>query len=206
MKCPYCKNEINDSERFCPICGQSLSKQVNENLSTQVYWEEYQKKTSSDISYTKTIAAQTKSHNRKARNATVTCVALCCAVIGAIILLVMLRINSNNSKLAAVHESMIGETYDDVRENAFWVGESCDRRVATITGCSSLDFEEGNYKSYTDSAGNTAWRTNEIYRTATYSYELSISFTGKIYMHVGGGKFEVELTEDGSVWAIRFYG
>lgn len=117
----------------------------------------------------------------------------------AIVCMVLAKIANNEKKLQAIHEIMIGETYDDVRENAYWVGESCDRRVATITGYGSLDFEEGNYKSYTDSAGNTAWRTNEIYRTATYSYELSISFTGKIYMHVGGGKFEVELTEEGTV-------
>lgn len=206
MKCPYCKSEITDGELFCPVCGQSISAKSLGVQSTQAYWAEYEKKVDKDISHARSVKAQTKSKNRKARNATVVCVALCCAIIAAIVCMVLANISSNEKKLEAIHIIMIGETYDDVRENAYWVGESCDRRVATITDFDTLEFEEGNYKSYTDSSGNTAWSTNEIYRTATYSYELSITFTGKIYMHVGGGKFEVELTEDGAVWAIRFYG
>ena len=32
MKCPYCENELNDTDRFCPNCGGRNANFTNEQL------------------------------------------------------------------------------------------------------------------------------------------------------------------------------
>ena len=50
-----------------------------------------------------------------------------------------------------------------------------------------------------------SWSENEIYETATYAYDLSISFWGKVSILINGETYEVNLDDDGSVRSINFY-
>lgn len=57
-----------------------------------------------------------------------------------------------------------------------------------------------------DSKNHTGWKENEIYSTTTYPYTLSISFWGKVTIHIDRSEFEVRLDEDdGSVRGIDLY-
>ena len=205
MKCPYCKNEVNDSELFCTVCGQALSGQTHNGKSTQVYWEEYQKKSDKEVSHSRVMTELTKKQNRKARNAIFICVFICCAILCTIAILIISKNMTNKKVLEDIHEQMIGKVYYDSEDNILWSGDDTDRCVITILDQDQLEFIEGNYKMRLDSGNHMTWTENEIYQNETYTYSLSISFFGKVFITIQGEKYEVDVWDDGSVNMIHIY-
>lgn len=206
MNCPFCYKEVAESTVFCPHCGQTISQTSSSSASFNSYWKDNNDAAQKVNSKQKAQAAQIASDKNKRRSATLFRFIFVCAVICAIILFVVVK-NANNQKaLEFAHESMIGEQYGDTSEGSYWVGSSLDRRVVTITDDDTLEFVEGYYRSYKNDQGTTSWEEKEVYRTDTFSYELSISFWGEVTIHFAGAEFEVYINEDdGSVRGINLY-
>ena len=205
MKCPFCNNDMADSIVFCPHCGQAISQTSSSSTSFNSYWKDNIEAAQKTNSKQKAQAAQIASAKSKRRSATFFRFIFVCAVICAIVLFVVTKNASNQKALEFAHESMIGEQYGDTSQGSYWVGSSLDRRVVTITDENTLKFVEGYYRSYTNSQGTTSWEEKEVYRTDTFTYELSISFWGDVTIHFAGSEFEVYINDDGSVRGIDLY-
>lgn len=208
MKCPFCNKEVAESTVFCPYCGQTISQTSSSSASFNSYWKDNNDAAQKVNSKQKAQAAQIASDKNKRRSATIFRFIFVCAVICAIILFVVVK-NANNQKaLEVAHESMIGEQYEDWKDPYWdWVeSSSAERRVVTITDDDTLEFVEGDYSSYKNDQGIISWEEKEIYKTDTFSYELSISFWGEVTIHFSGEEFEVYINEDdGSVRWIKLY-
>lgn len=205
MKCPFCGNDISNNTVYCPSCGQTVQNASNE-ASVNNYWKDNNAAITKADKDQKAREAHLISENRKQRSATFMRLVLVVSILAALVLIVLVK-NANNQKtLEAIHQSMIGNEYYDTSEGSYWVGASMDRRVVTITDEDTLKFVEGYYRSYTNSQGTTSWEEKEIYRTDTFSYELSISFWGEVTIHFAGAEFEVYIRDDdGTVWRINMY-
>ena len=205
MKCPVCGKELDEKNIFCPNCGQAISQPNTSSASFNNYWNENNAASQKHVTEQKEKAAEALSEIRKKRIATFLRVVILSIVICVIVLFVVVKNSNNKKKLSAVHESMIGKTYNDTSASSFWAGDSCDRTIVTIIDEEMLEYTEGNYRSHLSESNKLNWIENEIYETATYTYELSISFFGKISILINGETYEVNQDDDGSVKNIVFY-
>ena len=208
MECPFCKKDINESAIFCPNCGQLLENNLRFQ-SVDNYWDDINTKTKKEIENHEREIYEKKKSKRKVRAKKFFKVFFVCLVILILSCTVYVLIKNHNTKnankLNHINESMIGHTYSETSLGAFSVGESLDRRIVTIIDNDSLTFLEGNYRSYLDDQNKLNWNENEIYQNETYSYELSISFFGKVNIYINGKEYEVNIDDDDSVSSIDLY-
>ena len=206
MKCPFCGNEVENVSTFCPNCGQAITQTTHNTTSVSNYWNDSNDVVSKADKAQKERAAKLASEQSKRRSSALLRVILVGSILAALIIAVVAKNASNQKALEYAHNSMIGEEYGDTSEGSYWVGSSLDRRVVTIIDDNTLKFVEGNYRSYMNDQNNVCWSVNEIDRTDTFSYELSISFWGEVTIHFAGAEFEVYINEDdGSVRGINLY-
>lgn len=206
MKCPFCGNEVENTSTFCPSCGQAITQMTHNTTSVNSYWSDSNDVVSKADKAQKERAAKLANEQSKRRSSALLRVILVGSILTALIIAVIAKNSSNQNALEYAHNSMIGEEYGDTSEGSYWVGASLDRRVVTIIDDNTLKFVEGNYRSYMNDQNNVCWSVNEIDRTDTFSYELSISFWGEITIHFAGAEFEVYINEeDGSVRGINLY-
>lgn len=205
MKCPVCGKELDEKTIFCPNCGQAISQPDTSSASFNSYWNENNAASQKHITEQKEKAAEVLSEIRKKRTATFFRFVILCIAICVIALFAVVKNSNNKQALSAAHESMIGKTYSDTSASSFWVGDSCDRKIVTITDEETLEYTKGNYRSHMSESNKLSWSENEIYETATYAYDLSISFWGKVSILINGETYEVNLDDDGSVRSINFY-
>lgn len=206
MKCPFCGNEVENTSTFCPSCGQAITQTTHNATSVNNYWSDSNDVVSKADKAQKERAAKLATEQSKRRSSALLRVILVASILAALVIVVIAKNSSNQKALEYAHSSMIGEEYGDTSEGSYWVGSSLDRRVVTIIDDSTLKFVEGNYRSYMNDQNNVCWSVNEIDRTDTFSYELSISFWGEVTIHFAGAEFEVYINEeDGSVRGINLY-
>lgn len=213
MKCPVCGKELDEKTIFCPNCGQAISQPDTSSASFNSYWNENNAASQKHITEQKEKAAEVLSEIRKKRTATFFRFVILCVAICAIVFFVIAKKIYNQQVLTTVHESMIGKTYSDeinIAAKSWWIiepGESYDRLIVTIIDTETLEYTKGNYRFHLDSVDGdykTSWSENEIYETATYPYDLAISFWGKVSILIDDEIYEVELDDNGSVSSINF--
>lgn len=205
MKCPVCGNKLDEQNIFCPNCGQAISQSDTSSASFNNYWNGHNAASQKHITEQKEKAAEVLSGIRKKRTATFFRFVILCIAICVIALFAVAKNSNNKQALSTAYESMIGKTYSDTSASTFFVGDSCDRKIVTITDTKTLEYTKGNYRSHLSESNKLSWSENEIYETATYAYDLSISFWGKVSILINGETYEVNLDDDGSVSSINFY-
>lgn len=206
MKCPFCGKEVENTSTFCPHCGQAISQTTHNATLVNNYWNDSNDVVSKADKAQKERAAKLATEQSKRRSNAFLRVILVASILVTLVIIVIAKNASNQKALEYAHSSMIGEEYGDTSEGSYWVGSSLDRRVVTIIDDNTLKFVEGNYRSYMNDQNNICWSVNEIDRTDTFSYELSVSFWGEITIHFAGAEFEVYINEeDGSVRGINLY-
>lgn len=205
MKCPICGKKLEEIATFCPNCGQNISHFDTSSASFNNYWNENNMASQKHIFEQKEKEAEALSKIRKKRMVKLTRFAIICIAICVVVLFALVKNSNNKQILSVVHESMIGQKYSDTSDYAFFVGDSCDRIIVTILDEETLEYTEGNYRSHMSESNKLSWSENEIYETATYTYDLSISFWGKVSILINGETYEVTLNDDGSVYSIIFY-
>lgn len=213
MKCPVCGKELEEKTIFCPNCGQAISQPDISSDSFNSYWNENNVASQKQITAQKEKAAEVLSEIRKKRTTRFFRFVILCVAICAVALFIIIKNSNNRQTLSAAHESMLGKTYSDeinIAAKSWWIiepGKSYDRLIVTIIDSETLEYTKGNYRFQLDNIDDhykTTWNENEIYETTTYSYELSISFWGKVSILINGETYEVNLDDDGSVRSINF--
>ena len=205
MQCPYCYSEVQDRDDFCKSCGQALLEQSCVSKTIELYWKDYQRKSDKEVEHARKIRVLNKRFNRKARNATLIFIVICCVIISTIAMLIFSRNMTNKKVLENVHKQMVGETYSDSEDSILFSGDNTDRYIITLLDQNQVEFIEGNYQMRLDADNHLTWSENEIYQHKTCTYALSISFLGKVSITILDQKYEVELSDDGSVNRIIVY-
>lgn len=204
MICPYCENEINDSEQFCPKCGQKLIDTRDSDIS-QKYWKTVEGDNSkNDKEKADREKAYIREQNSKRRKKLAAVIS-----IAVVLFLVFYTVNatnrSNQGKLPGYYSSMIGNTYSDNKGTSFWIGSSVERVVVEIINENTLSYRSGTWiaKGNGSGAGFT-WVENNVSNPVTYDYNLTIGLTGKVSINFNGRTYPVAI-EDGNVRSIDFY-
>ena len=78
MKCPYCNNEVTNTQDYCPNCGQAIKSASEKNSSTSSYWNSVGKEKSRDEKIRIDVERQiTQNQNKKKRTTIAILVVLC---------------------------------------------------------------------------------------------------------------------------------
>ena len=211
MICPYCKKECSSNVDFCPNCGQQIISS-NRDGSSKVdgYWKEVNKSAAEEQTRYQTAAAQEARETRAKRNKVLLAIIVLAVISLLAVVLISNHSQNNAQKLQFARDSMIGETYSDHDGGfALFNGDKKNRIIVEILDGNNLKYSRGNYtfrlKETTSGGHSISWTENDIYETATYTYELSISFFGEMTITINGDTYDISVSDDGTVSGIIFY-
>lgn len=211
MICPYCKKECSPNAEFCPNCGQSiLSSNGDGGSKVDGYWQEVNKSTAEDQTRYQTAVAKEAKETRVKRNRIILSIIVLAVISLVAVVLISSHSQNNAQKLKFAQNSMIGETYSDHDGGfALFNGDKNNRIIVEILDNNKLKYSRGNYTfrlKETASGGHSiSWTENAIYEAETYTYEMSISFFGKMTITINGKTYDVSVSDDGTVSGIVFY-
>lgn len=211
MICPYCKKETSTDVDFCPNCGQMiLQSKVDGTSKVDGYWQEVNKSTAEDQTRYQTAVAKEAKETRAKRIRIILSIIVLAIISLVAVVLISSHSQNNAHKLQFAQNSMIGETYSDHDGGfALFNGDKKNRIIVEILDHNKLKYSRGNYTfrlKETASGGHSiSWTENEIYEAETYTYQLSISFFGKMTITINGKTYDVSVSDDGTVSGIVFY-
>ena len=112
MKCPYCNNEVTNTQDYCPNCGQAIKSASEKNSSTSSYWNSVGKEKSRDEKIRIDVERQiTQNQNKKKRTTIAILVVLCIIGLGIFYATVIHPNQQYNTALSLMQE----EKYDEAR-------------------------------------------------------------------------------------------
>ena len=209
MRCPHCKRIVSESAVYCPECGLSRS---NKKQYGKEYVDNWSNSKEIFRSYDDAIKSATnnyKAERRSNRKKNLLTILVVCLIIIAYSLFAVYRNKQNAMILSTVSESIIGNVYDDSSQSILTGGDICDRKIVEVIDENSAHYTHGSYKyhviNYDIKNFSDEWIEEHIYEDCVYSYELSISFFGKVYFKMNGERYYIELQDDNTARYIRFY-
>lgn len=187
-----------------------LQSKVDGTSKVDGYWHEVNKSAAENQTrYQNAVAKEVKEIKAKRQKIILSIIAF--AVIAVLTVVFVVSHNqSNTQKLQFAQDSMIGETYSDHDGGfALFNGDKKNRIIVEILDDNRLKYSRGNntfrLKETASGGHSISWTENDIYETATYTYDMSISFFGKMTITINGDTYEISVSDDGTVSGIIFY-
>lgn len=195
MLCPFCKKEIDESNGFCPECGQKLEQRIQISESEH-FWDELNKDASKRNEQYKKQVNKVKKEEKIHSNKTVLSFVLIIAVIMTVVFGRMKYNAYSSKKIAEVQSQLIGQTFtahDEHMEGLGWIMN--EYWQLTFLDNSNLKY------AYLETTGPKEENENPEYK-GTFDYSISRSLVGTYTISTNGETYELKINDDNKITGI----
>lgn len=207
MKCPYCHNEVQAVEKYCPVCGQPIIEEDYGGRNHVAYWNKIGNEEKNIQKNFRERRAKITNKKRKNRMLTLSIIVIICLISIGIVSVWNIYKMHNQEKLEIAERNIVGKEFEVVSGSAGWFdGDKRERIIVKFKENGTVKYTRGDYIFKVKNSGKGfSWQEDSIKEKETYNYDISISNWGNVLVNINGKSYDTRLDEEGNISKINLF-